>query len=402
MRLEVLIDAEEPIIYPLNKSKLVIGSSESSDIIINVDGVSRKHLILTTEGDQYSVTDQGSTNGTYINEERLVPGKKVDFTSFFPVRMGDRVLLSLLSDDEDSPFSSLQEAVRKERTNPALKKPALEDAPESTKMINLKQLQQSQGTKKLQDQRKKVIQDKKAGRPVGRKKAAKPSVDKQRMLVTQVLVVSMVIGAIYFQFFYSDQSALELVTPVKPVQVPATVAPIVIKEISLIAESDLLSKESLNELIKGMKCTTTMEKSLCDLFFPDGAGVLEGVIESPGFINIFFPEDSYYAEARSQLGMTTPEEIQKSNFLPEQWLKMAYIVFITNKLSTINPVALANKNINYIFISAEGGVRVTGVMAMKTQYLPNILKIIKPSALKTVKEYGLFTLDPILKYVQIY
>jgi hypothetical protein len=212
----------------------------------------------------------------------------------------------------------------------------------------------------------------------------------------------MVIGAVYFQFFYSEQSPIEVVTPVKPVQVTATVAPVVTKEISLIAESDLLSKESLNELIKGMKCTTTKEKSLCDLFFPDGAGSFEGVIESPGFINIFFPEDRYYAEVRSQLEITTPEEIQKSNYLPEQWLKMAFIVFISSKLSTINPVALANNNINYIFISTEGEVSVSGVMAMKAQYLPNILKSIRPTALKTVKEYGLFTLDPILKYVRIY
>lgn len=155
MRLEVLIDSEEPVIYPLNKTKLVIGSADSADIIINVDGVSRKHLILTVDNDQYAVTDQGSTNGTYINEERLIPGKRVDFTSFFPVRLGDRVLISLLSDDEDSPFSSLQETIKKERTNPAMKMPSSDDSDGSTRMINLKQLQQSQATKKLQEQRKK-------------------------------------------------------------------------------------------------------------------------------------------------------------------------------------------------------------------------------------------------------
>lgn len=402
MRLEVLIDSEEPIIYPLNKSKLVIGSSESADIIINVDGVSRKHLVLTTEGDQYSVTDQGSTNGTYINEERLVPGKKVEFTSFFPVRMGDRVLISLLSDDEDSPFSSLQEAIRKERTNPAFKKSTLEEGPESTKMINLKQLQQSQATKKLQDQRKKVIQDKKAGRPVGRNRTAPPSVDKQRMLVTQVLVATMVIGAIYFQFFYDQQSPLEIAPPVESVKVTQPVTPAPTEEMSLIAQADLLTKDSLNELIKGMKCATSTEKSLCRLFFPNGTGGLEGVIESPGFINIFFPEDSYYAEARSQMGITTPEAIQKSSYLPEHWLKMAYIIFITNKLMTIDPTQLPSKNINYIFISIENGIHVSGVMTIKPENFPKILQVLKPSALKTVKEYGLFTLDPILKYVQIY
>lgn len=400
MRLEVLIDSEEPIIYPLNKNKLIIGSAESADIIINVDGVSRKHVILTVENDQYAVTDQGSTNGTYINEERLIPGKRVDFTSFFPVRLGDRVLLSLLSDDEDSPFSSLQEAIKKERTNPAMKMPSSDDSDGSTRMINLKQLQQSQATKKLQEQRKKVILDKKAGRPVGKKALAKPAVDKTRMLLTQIIVVLLVGGAIYFQFFHEGE-APQVAPVAQTPQVQAPVVPVA-PEIVLVPEAELLSKESLMQLSQGIKCTTATEKSLCERFFPDGVGEFYGVIESPGFVNIFIDETPYYAEARNQMGILTPEALQKSRFSPEDWRKLAYIIFINNKLSGIAADQLPAKNINYIFVSAEAGGIVNGVMTVRSENYKELLKNIRPSALKTVKEYGLFTLDSIFKLIQIY
>ena len=102
MRLEVLVVNGDVQVFPLNRPKIIIGSGESSDIVLKTEGVSRKHVFVLVEDDQYYVVDQGSTNGTFINEERLQPGKKVEFTSFFPVRLGENVLLTLLSDDESS------------------------------------------------------------------------------------------------------------------------------------------------------------------------------------------------------------------------------------------------------------------------------------------------------------
>jgi hypothetical protein len=39
--------------------------------------VSRKHAVLTKESNnEYSITDQGSNSGTFVNEIKLVPGTK--------------------------------------------------------------------------------------------------------------------------------------------------------------------------------------------------------------------------------------------------------------------------------------------------------------------------------------
>lgn len=406
MRLEVLVDSEEPVIYPINKNKLVIGSAETADIIINVDGVSRKHLLLATEGEQFSVIDQGSTNGTYINEERLIPGKKVEFTSFFPVRLGDRVLLSLLSDDEDSPFSSLQNAIKKERTNPMMKSPLESEENSSTRMINLKQLQQSQATKKLTEQRKKVIQDKRAGRPIG--KAKKSEADKQRMVLTQLIVGILVLGAVYYQFF--RETDVTVATPVvekktKDLEVPTDSKRPELgqSQVVLVPESDLLAIDTIDKLAQEIKCTTASEKALCELFFPDGVGKFDGVVESPGFMNVFILEDPYYQQARQQMGILTPEELQKSPYSSLDWKKMAYVIFVTTKLASIPQDKFPDKPINYIFVyTAADQMKVNGVMTIRKENFPMLLKSITPNSFKMIKEYGLFVLDPISQYMQVY
>src|SRR5690606_19797388 len=119
MRLEILVGSDDPIIYPINSAKMTLGSAETCDVIISAEGISRRHLTVIAEDDQYFVIDQGSTNGSFINEERLVPGRRVEFTSFFPVRLGDNTLLSLISDDENELREPLVLPPR-EKTSPGM------------------------------------------------------------------------------------------------------------------------------------------------------------------------------------------------------------------------------------------------------------------------------------------
>ena len=45
----------------------VIGRSRSCDLVLRDDSVSRRHLMLTVDGDHVVVIDLGSTNGTLLN-----------------------------------------------------------------------------------------------------------------------------------------------------------------------------------------------------------------------------------------------------------------------------------------------------------------------------------------------
>ena len=55
-----------------------IGRLESEcDVVINDESVSRIHAVVERRGEVVTVTDMGSTNGTYVNDNRLDEGKAV-------------------------------------------------------------------------------------------------------------------------------------------------------------------------------------------------------------------------------------------------------------------------------------------------------------------------------------
>ena len=56
--------------YPIGE-RLSLGRDFSSDIQLNDGQVSRKHAEIQRMQDVYVVIDQGSTNGTYVNGQRI-------------------------------------------------------------------------------------------------------------------------------------------------------------------------------------------------------------------------------------------------------------------------------------------------------------------------------------------
>gem|GEM_PF-5696241 len=56
---------------PLENLPLVIGRIPPADLVISIEGVSRKHALLSREASGYVIEDLGSSNGTFINNERI-------------------------------------------------------------------------------------------------------------------------------------------------------------------------------------------------------------------------------------------------------------------------------------------------------------------------------------------
>ncbi|MBL8099467.1 MAG: FHA domain-containing protein [Anaerolineales bacterium] len=59
------------VVFPLEGEQLTIGRDSSNGVAINDAEVSRKHARLTFQGGKFVIDDLGSTNGTFVNGQRL-------------------------------------------------------------------------------------------------------------------------------------------------------------------------------------------------------------------------------------------------------------------------------------------------------------------------------------------
>lgn len=68
---------------------LYVGRSAENQIQIQDKSVSRRHLQIIKMGDAYIIEDLGSTNGTFINDKPVMPGKSYTVREGIPVGVGN-------------------------------------------------------------------------------------------------------------------------------------------------------------------------------------------------------------------------------------------------------------------------------------------------------------------------
>jgi predicted component of type VI protein secretion system len=86
-------------VIPLTKDELTIGRDVSNDIVINDAEISRKHARLYLGPAGYNLEDQGSTNGSFVNDQRLVGPHALRHGE--TIRFGEHVELSYESTAPD-------------------------------------------------------------------------------------------------------------------------------------------------------------------------------------------------------------------------------------------------------------------------------------------------------------
>ncbi len=77
-------DAAE-VRFEFDQARIVVGRSGGADIQLPHPAVSATHASLRAHGAGYAIVDEGSTNGTRVNERRIAPGRPK------PLRTGDRI-----------------------------------------------------------------------------------------------------------------------------------------------------------------------------------------------------------------------------------------------------------------------------------------------------------------------
>ncbi len=249
MRLEVLIDKNAPVVYPLSGPKIILGSSEKCDVVINALGISRKHVCVLVEGDQYSVVDLGSTNGSFINENRLIPGKKTELTTFFPLRLGSNVLVTLISEEDYEVKMNLQAPSSKGRSDDSSK----------TRVISLKELNKVK-TEKLIN-----IRDEKRAESQG--KGQKKVVKKKKINIVPFFAISLLVGALVFNLTQvkdeeESQEYAKVGQIIKSSNDHSSIKPAV-SVTELIPKEEIPSRDYFSKIQYEMKCTSDVEKVFC-------------------------------------------------------------------------------------------------------------------------------------------
>ncbi len=70
--------------FPLERTNLVIGREPGVDVLIELPGISRRHARLFQQNNGYAIEDLGSSNGTFVNGERLAAPRQLFSGDFDP------------------------------------------------------------------------------------------------------------------------------------------------------------------------------------------------------------------------------------------------------------------------------------------------------------------------------
>ena len=77
-------------VFELSSSEHTLGRDINNAIVINDAEISRNHCRFLLQGDRYILEDLGSTNGTFVNEQRI--SGQTTLRSGDSIRIGDNVI----------------------------------------------------------------------------------------------------------------------------------------------------------------------------------------------------------------------------------------------------------------------------------------------------------------------
>ena len=97
--LAVILGANAGQIYPITKPRTVLGRGAGTDLQLQDSEVSRRHAMLEIRGDEASISDLSSTNGTFVDGVRV---QKATISSNQEFSLGTTTLMFIVTDVHDA------------------------------------------------------------------------------------------------------------------------------------------------------------------------------------------------------------------------------------------------------------------------------------------------------------
>jgi len=102
----VVIYTKEPGLlgkrFVLDKNKIGIGRGADNVIVLEGDSVSRRHAQIERRSNRWFIVDNGSTNGTYLNEEQIV--REAPLNNSDRLKVGPTILKFLSGADAEAKY----------------------------------------------------------------------------------------------------------------------------------------------------------------------------------------------------------------------------------------------------------------------------------------------------------
>ncbi len=272
MKLEISVEGQEPLIHKIKSQNTMIGSGSDCEIVLHADGISRKHAAIHSENDQYFVIDQGSTNGSFINEERLTPGSKAQFTTFFPVKLGFHVTITLMDDDDADSGGGFSFADTLKKPEPSIKKSS--SAPQAkTKTASV-------GSKTSTSNLELSSAKSKKGPAANKRPTKVTKTEDDKKMGNSKLFAFLLIAASVGYFFWDKKQTEVALVAAQPPKIEDQVKKVEAQLVQQSYESE--SPKGVEAASNGaniMKCSFPMEKKACLLMqLPDKSYSITGMV----------------------------------------------------------------------------------------------------------------------------
>ena len=96
--LAVILGANSGQIYQLAKPRVILGRGAGCDIQLPDSEVSRRHAMLEIRGEEATISDLGSTNGTYVEGVRI---ESTSIASHQEFSLGTTTLMFIVTETHD-------------------------------------------------------------------------------------------------------------------------------------------------------------------------------------------------------------------------------------------------------------------------------------------------------------
>jgi pSer/pThr/pTyr-binding forkhead associated (FHA) protein len=91
-RLQIIEPSGARRSQPIGSRPLIIGRDPECDVVIGYEQASRHHAQIGFDGYRYTITDLGSTNGTFLDDDLIPPHTAIEWPTNLPVRIGNIIL----------------------------------------------------------------------------------------------------------------------------------------------------------------------------------------------------------------------------------------------------------------------------------------------------------------------